>query len=67
MFLRMMAPGKTDRMQLFQYGKAEIDHLRSRDKKLGRTIDRIGMIERQIIASLEISPQTLIIQVYTTR
>jgi hypothetical protein len=38
----MMAPGKTDRMQLFQYGKAEIDHLRSRDKKLGRTIDRIG-------------------------
>ena len=39
-------------MQLFQYGKAEIDHLKSRDKKLGRAIDRTGMIERQVIPDL---------------
>jgi hypothetical protein len=39
-------------MQLFQYGKAEMDHLKSRDKKRGRAIDRIGMIERQIVPDL---------------
>jgi len=39
-------------MQLFKYGKAEIDHLRGRDRKLGRAIDRIGMIERQVIPDL---------------
>jgi 3-methyladenine DNA glycosylase/8-oxoguanine DNA glycosylase len=39
-------------MHLFQYGKAEIDHLKSRDKKLGRAIDRIGMIERQVMPDL---------------
>jgi 3-methyladenine DNA glycosylase/8-oxoguanine DNA glycosylase len=39
-------------MQLFKYGNAEIDHLKSRDKKLGRAIDRIGMIERQVIPDL---------------
>jgi len=39
-------------MKLFRYGKAEIDHLKSRDKKLGRAIDRIGMIERQVIPDL---------------
>ena len=39
-------------MKLFSYGKAEIDHLKSRDKKLGRAIDRIGMIERQVIPEL---------------
>jgi len=39
-------------MQLFKYGKAEIDHLKSCDKKLGRAIDRIGMIERQVIPDL---------------
>jgi DNA-3-methyladenine glycosylase II len=39
-------------MDLVQYGKAEIDHLKSRDKKLGKAIDRIGMIERQVIPDL---------------
>jgi hypothetical protein len=39
-------------MQLFKYGKAEIDHLKSRDRKLGRAIDRIGMIERQVTPDL---------------
>jgi 3-methyladenine DNA glycosylase/8-oxoguanine DNA glycosylase len=39
-------------MHLFLYGKAEIDHLKSRDKKLGRAIDRIGMIERQVMPDL---------------
>jgi len=39
-------------MQLFKYGKAELDHLKSRDRKLGRAIDRIGMIERQVIPDL---------------
>jgi DNA-3-methyladenine glycosylase II len=36
-------------MQIFQYGPAEIDHLKRRDKKLGRVIDRVGMIERQVM------------------
>lgn len=39
-------------MQIYQYGKAEVDHLKSRDKKLGRAIDRIGMIERQVMPDL---------------
>jgi 3-methyladenine DNA glycosylase/8-oxoguanine DNA glycosylase len=39
-------------MQLFKYGKADLDHLKSRDRKLGRAIDRIGMIERQVIPDL---------------
>jgi DNA-3-methyladenine glycosylase II len=39
-------------MQLFKYGNAEIDHLKSRDRKLGGAIDRIGMIERQVIPDL---------------
>jgi DNA-3-methyladenine glycosylase II len=39
-------------MQVFRYGPAEIDHLKRRDKKLGRAIDRIGMIERQVMPDL---------------
>lgn len=39
-------------MSLFKYGKAELDHLKRRDRKLGRAIDRIGMIERQVIPDL---------------
>jgi 3-methyladenine DNA glycosylase/8-oxoguanine DNA glycosylase len=39
-------------MHLFQYGPAEIDHLKRRDKKLGRAIDHIGMIERQVMPDL---------------
>lgn len=36
-------------MQIFKYGEREIEYLKSRDKKLGAAIDRIGMIERKII------------------
>jgi DNA-3-methyladenine glycosylase II len=39
-------------VHLFQYGQREIDHLARRDKKLGRAIDHIGMIERQVIPDL---------------
>ena len=39
-------------MHLFRYEKAEIDHLKSRDKKLGRAIDHIGIIERQVMPDL---------------
>lgn len=39
-------------MQIYQYGQTEIDHLKRRDKKLGRAIDRIGMIERQVMPDL---------------
>ena len=30
------------------YGKKEINHLRSRDKKLVEVIDRIGIIQRRV-------------------
>jgi DNA-3-methyladenine glycosylase II len=39
-------------MQLFQYGQAEIEYLTRRDRKLGRAITRIGMIERQVTPDL---------------
>jgi 3-methyladenine DNA glycosylase/8-oxoguanine DNA glycosylase len=39
-------------MKIFQYGPAEIDHLKRRDNKLGRAIDHIGMIERQVMPDL---------------
>jgi DNA-3-methyladenine glycosylase II len=39
-------------MQLFQYGPAEIDYLTRRDRKLGRAIGRIGMIERPVTPDL---------------
>ena len=39
-------------MQLFQYGQAEIDYLTRRDRKLGRAIGHIGMIERQVMPDL---------------
>jgi DNA-3-methyladenine glycosylase II len=35
-------------MEVFRYGHTEIEHLRARDKKLGRAIDEIGMIEREV-------------------
>ena len=35
-------------VEIFRYGKAEIDHLKRRDKKLGAAIDMIGAIEREI-------------------
>jgi 3-methyladenine DNA glycosylase/8-oxoguanine DNA glycosylase len=39
-------------MPFFQYGQKEIDHLARRDKKLGRAIARIGMIERPVMPDL---------------
>ena len=39
-------------MQLFQYGQTEIDYLTRRDRKLGRAIGRIGMIERPVTPDL---------------
>jgi len=39
-------------MQIFQYGIAEIDHLKRHDIKLGRAIDHIGIIERQVMPDL---------------
>lgn len=35
-------------MQIFEYGQREIEYLKSRDKKLGKAIEKIGMIEREI-------------------
>ncbi|HYF81942.1 MAG TPA: DNA-3-methyladenine glycosylase [Clostridia bacterium] len=35
-------------MQIFEYGQKEIDYLKSKDKKLGAAIDRIGIINRRI-------------------
>jgi DNA-3-methyladenine glycosylase II len=39
-------------MQLFQYGQAEIEYLARRDRKLGRAIGQIGMIERPVTPDL---------------
>lgn len=39
-------------MQIYQYGDKEINYLKSRDKALGEMIDRIGLIEREIIPDL---------------
>jgi DNA-3-methyladenine glycosylase II len=39
-------------MHIFQYGQAEIDYLTRRDRRLGRAIGHIGMIERQVMPDL---------------
>lgn len=36
-------------MEIFHYGQKEVEYLKKRDKKLGAAIDKIGMIEREII------------------
>lgn len=36
-------------MQIFEYGQKEIEYLKAKDKKLGKAIDEIGMIQREII------------------
>lgn len=36
-------------MYIFEYGQKEIEYLKIKDKKLGAAIDRIGIIEREII------------------
>ncbi|MGI6576481.1 MAG: DNA-3-methyladenine glycosylase family protein [Eubacteriales bacterium] len=35
-------------MLIYEYGRQEINYLKSRDQLLGEAIDRIGMIEREI-------------------
>jgi len=35
-------------MAFFQYGQVEIEHLKKKDKKLGKAIEKIGMIEREV-------------------
>lgn len=35
-------------MAVFQYGTAELDYLKKKDKKLGLAIESIGLIEREI-------------------
>ncbi|MGB7606223.1 MAG: DNA-3-methyladenine glycosylase [Lutisporaceae bacterium] len=36
-------------MYIFEYRQKEIEYLKSKDKRLGAAIDRIGIIEREII------------------
>ncbi|HOT07807.1 MAG: 3-methyl-adenine DNA glycosylase II [Methanosaeta sp. PtaB.Bin039] len=36
-------------MEIFEYGERELDYLRRRDKRLAEAINRIGMIEREVI------------------
>lgn len=35
-------------MHIFEYGQKEIDYLKSKDKKLGEAIDKIGIIKREV-------------------
>lgn len=39
-------------MPHFEYGQIELEYLKKKDKKLGAAIDRIGMIEREVIPDL---------------
>ena len=39
-------------MEIFEYGQAETEHLKRRDKKLGAAIERIGAIEREVTPDL---------------
>ncbi|MDN5309269.1 MAG: DNA-3-methyladenine glycosylase [Methanolobus sp.] len=39
-------------MRIFRYGKTELDHLKKRDEALGAAIDRIGMLEFEVIPDL---------------
>ena len=35
-------------LAIFEYGQKETDHLKKRDKKLGKAIDEMGIIEREV-------------------
>jgi DNA-3-methyladenine glycosylase II len=39
-------------MQIFRYGKRELDHLKKRDEALGDAIDLIGMVEFEVVPDL---------------
>ena len=36
----------------FEYGKKEIEYLKSKDKRLAEVIDKIGMIEHKVDSDL---------------
>ncbi|MEI5908283.1 DNA-3-methyladenine glycosylase 2 family protein [Bacillus spongiae] len=38
--------------KLFEYGQTEIEYLKKQDENLGRAIDRLGKVEREIIPDL---------------
>jgi DNA-3-methyladenine glycosylase II len=39
-------------MEIFKYGQVELDYLKKKDKKLAEAIERIGMIDREVIPDL---------------
>lgn len=39
-------------MEIFKYGENELAYLKKKDKKLALAIDRIGMVEREVIPDL---------------
>jgi len=39
-------------MPFFEYGRKEMDHLRRKDKRLGRVIDRMGKLEAELSPDL---------------
>lgn len=39
-------------MQHFEYGDTEIKYLKSKDKRLGEAIDRIGFVDREVMPDL---------------
>ena len=39
-------------MANFEYGQKELDHLRRRDKRLGKAIDRLGPLECEVSPNL---------------
>ena len=53
-YIRNKCSGRKGRMQAgggemyFGYGETELQYLRSRDKRMGEVIDRVGMIRREV-------------------
>ncbi len=43
------------KMDIFKYGQEEIDYLKNRDKILGKAMDEIGIIQREVIPDLFIA------------
>jgi len=39
-------------MQYFEYGEAEVNYLKNKDKRLAEAIDRIGLVKREVISDL---------------
>lgn len=39
-------------MEMFEYGEVELRYLRERDEKLAQVINRVGMIEREVISDM---------------